>query len=96
VSAAQRGAVNLKFKQLYLNRVEDDALDDEEISLSEPQAPAGPARFDLLKALVVLVLVAIILWLLIIGPMVNPCVGVSEGGTIQDPDHPDRVLVCKD
>jgi hypothetical protein len=87
--------VNLKFKQLYLNRVEDDAVEDDEFSLSEPQAPAGPARFDLLAAVVVLVLVAIILWL-IIGPMIDPCLGVSEGGTIQDPDHPDRVLVCKD
>ena len=42
----------------------------------------------------VLVLVGIIL-AVIVGPMINPCLGVSEGGRIQDPDHPDRFLVCK-
>ena len=49
---------------------------------------------DLLVAVVVLVLVGIILWL-VIGPMINPCLGRPEGAVIQDPDHPDRVLVCK-
>jgi hypothetical protein len=86
--------VNLKLKQLYLNRVSDDAVEDDEFSLSEPPAPAGPPRVDLLAAIVVLVLAGIILWLLI-GPMIDPCLGVSEGGAIQDPHYPDRVLVCK-
>ena len=87
--------MNLKLKQLYLNRVEDDAVNDEEFSLSEPQTKPGPARgVDLLTVAFVLVLVGIILWV-IVGPMINPCLGVTEGGRIQDPDHPDRVLVCK-
>ena len=42
----------------------------------------------------VLVLVGIVLWV-VVGPMINPCLGVTEGGRIQDPDHPERVLVCK-
>ena len=55
----------------------------------------GPVRgVDLLTVAFVLVLVGIVLWL-IVGPMINPCLGVSEGGRIQDPDHPGRVLVCK-
>ena len=87
--------MNLKLKQLYLTRVKDDAVNEEEFSLSEPQTRPGPTReFDLLAAAVVLVLVGIVLWL-IIGPMINPCQGVTEGGVIQDPDHPGRVLVCK-
>ena len=86
--------MNLKLKQLYLTRVEDDAVNEEEFSSSEPQTRPGPAReVDMLAAVVVLVLVGIVLWL-IIGPMINPCQGVTEGG-VQDPDHPGRVLVCK-
>ncbi len=82
--------MNLKLKQLYLSRVEDDAVNDEELSLRP-----GPAReVHLLVAVVVLVLVGIPLWL-IIGPMINPCQGITEGAVIRDTDHPDRVLVCK-
>ena len=40
VSCLERGAVNLKLKQLYLNGVEGDAVNDEEFSLSEPQTRA--------------------------------------------------------
>jgi len=46
----------------------------------------------LLTVAFVLVLVGIVLWV-VVGPMINPCLGVTEGGRI--PDHPDRVLVCK-
>jgi len=87
--------VNLKLKQLYLNRVEDDEFNDEKFSLSEPRTKPGPGRgVDLLTVAFVLVLVGIVLWV-VVGPMINPCLGVTEGGRIQDPDHPDRVLVCK-
>jgi len=55
----------------------------------------GPGRgVDLLTVAFVLVLVGIVLWV-VVGPMINPCLGVTEGGRIQDPDHPERVLVCK-
>ena len=51
-------------------------------------------KLEQLTVAFVLVLVGIIL-AVIVGPMINPCLGVSEGGRIQDPDHPDRFLVCK-
>jgi hypothetical protein len=58
--------VNLKLKQLYLNRLEDDPANDAD-SFPEPQPPPDPSsELDLLQALVLLALVGALLWVLIV------------------------------
>ena len=54
--------MNLKLKQLYLSRVEDEAVDDEAL-LSEP--PPEPSQPDLLTGVVIVVLVGVVVWLII-------------------------------
>ena len=58
--------MNLKLKQLYLNRVKHDAVDDEAL-LSEGQPE--PSGFDLVAGVVIVILVGIIVWLVIVSWM---------------------------